>query len=144
MARSRSLKSLLSKTWYLKVLTWSQEKLDRDVKEDKLDAARTFELIREIRNTLVPGLRLTVDLPEMHASGKCSMLGKCPMFDLQVWIEQANGVSRIHHTFFQEPSMSPLVFRLWRHLQIISSCWELRYGHLDTFNIKIRPLFKEI
>ena len=26
----------------------------------------------------------------------------------------------------------------------ISSCWELGYGHLDTLNIKIGPLFKEV
>ena len=28
-----------------------------------------------------------------------------------------------------------------RHLQIISSCRELRYSHLDPLNIKILPLF---
>ena len=33
---------------------------------------------------------------------------------------------------------------LWCHLQIISSCWQLQYGHLDTLNIKIRQLFQEI
>ena len=33
---------------------------------------------------------------------------------------------------------------LWRHLQIISSFRELQYGHLDTLNIKIHPLSKEI
>ena len=31
---------------------------------------------------------------------------------------------------------------LWHNLQIISSCWELRYGCLDTLNIKISPLFQ--
>ena len=33
---------------------------------------------------------------------------------------------------------------LWRHLQIISSCRKLRYRRLDTLNIKICSLFKEI
>ena len=33
---------------------------------------------------------------------------------------------------------------LWCHLQIISSCRKLQYGHLDTLNTKICPLFQEI
>ena len=33
---------------------------------------------------------------------------------------------------------------LWRHLQIISSCGELRYGRLDTLNVKIHPLFQNL
>ena len=33
---------------------------------------------------------------------------------------------------------------LWRHLQIISSCWELCYSCLDTLNIKIHLLFQKI
>ena len=59
----------------------------KDIEEAKSNSARTFGLIREVCNTLVPGLRLTVDLPEMHTSGKC------PMLDLQVWVEEVDGVS---------------------------------------------------
>ena len=33
---------------------------------------------------------------------------------------------------------------LWHHLQMISSCQDLRYGCLDTLNIEIRLLFQEI
>ena len=46
-----------------KVWIWTKEKMEEDETEDKLNSARTFALIREIGNTLVPGLRLTVDLP---------------------------------------------------------------------------------
>ena len=32
--------------------------------------------------------------------------------------------------------------RQWHHLQMILLCWGDRYGHLETLNIKIRPLFQ--
>jgi len=32
--------------------------------------------------------------------------------------------------------------RQWRHLQMILSCGGDQYSHLDTLNIKIRPLFQ--
>ena len=32
--------------------------------------------------------------------------------------------------------------RKWRHLQVILSCGGDQYSHLDTLNIKIRPLFQ--
>ena len=57
-----------------KVLIWSKEKMEEYEREDKSDSARMFSLIREVGNTLVPGLRLMVNLPEMHRSGKCPML----------------------------------------------------------------------
>ena len=60
-------------------LVWSKEKMDLDNEEGKTDTLRTMELIREVGNTLVPGLKLTIDLPEFHPNGKC------PMLNIQVW-----------------------------------------------------------
>jgi len=34
-------------------------------------------------------------------------------------------------------------WRLCHHMQIVSSCRKLQYGHKDTLNIKICPLFQE-
>ena len=48
--------------------------MEIDKREGKSDAAWTFSLIREIGDTLIPGLKLTVDLPELHQSGRCPML----------------------------------------------------------------------
>ena len=70
-------------------LMWTQSRMDRDCKEGRTDSTRTFDLIKEIGNRLVPGLSLTVDLPELHASGKC------PMLDPSVWIENKEGYNKI-------------------------------------------------
>ena len=69
--------------------------MDMDEREDKSDTVRMFNLIREVGNTLVPGLKLTADLPEFHDSGKC------PMLDLQVWIHSEGDHSRVRHSFYQ-------------------------------------------
>ena len=53
---------------------------------------------------MVPGLKLTQDLPEYHTSEKC------PMLDFQVWAQDIGSHSIIRHTFFQKATTSPLVF----------------------------------
>ena len=78
--------------------------METDKSKGKTDAARTFDLIREIGDTLILGLKLTVDLPELHQSGRC------PMLDIQVWMEEHEGRCRVRHSFYQKPSTSPLVF----------------------------------
>ena len=90
-----------------------------------------MDLIKEVGDTLVPGLRLTVDLPELHKSGKV------PMLDIQVWLEQDQDHSIIRHSFYQKPSTSPLVFHAggahnWRS-KLITLVEELRrrYLHMD-------------
>ena len=57
-------------------------KEDLDNQEGKSDTLRTMELLRQVGNTLVPGLKLTIDLPELHDDGKC------PMLDIKVWKEE--------------------------------------------------------
>ena len=85
--------------WKLK---WSeeQEKLD----EGKSPELVTMEKIRWIGDQLVPGLKLTQDLPENHPSGKC------PMLDFQVWAQETGSHVTIRHTFYQKATTLPLVF----------------------------------
>ena len=95
------------------------------------DSKRTMDLVKDIGDTLAPGLRLTADLPEYHPNRKC------PMLDIQVWVEEKEGFDRIRHTFYQKPTTSPLVFHAngahsWRS-KIITLAEELRRRmlHMD-------------
>ena len=42
--------------------------------EDAADDKRTFELVRKMVDTLIPGLKFTVDIPANHTDGKCPIL----------------------------------------------------------------------
>ena len=57
------------------------------------NSERSFELVKEIGDSLVPGLKLTKDFPEYHPNGKC------PILDIQVWLEEKQGFKRIRHTY---------------------------------------------
>ena len=61
-------------------LIWTEERLNQDQQQGLSDMERTLELIREVGDNLVPGLKLTKDLPEYHENGKC------PVLDIQVWL----------------------------------------------------------
>ena len=67
-----------------------------------------MELVREVADSLMPGLKFTTDLPENYPNGKV------PMLDLAVWIEKGTGEpgngDKIRHTFYAKPSASPKVF----------------------------------
>ena len=82
-------------------LTWTQETEELDKERGSSDEERTLELVRELCNSLVPGLRLTKDLPEYHESKKC------PMLDIQVWVQDGKCSKVIRHTFYQKPTTSP-------------------------------------
>ena len=62
-------------------LVWSESMAEIDRKEGIPDSERTMQLIRELADVLMPGLKFTVDVVENHASGKV------PMLDLTVWTE---------------------------------------------------------
>merc|ERR1712240_150694 len=55
---------------------------------------------------LVPGLKLTYEIPELHENKKC------PMLDFQVWAEMEEGGENVvlRHTFYEKATASPLVF----------------------------------
>ena len=58
---------------------------------------------------MVPGIKSTMDLPELHKNGRC------PMLDLQVWAEEGregeeSRPAKIRHSFYQKDTTSPLVF----------------------------------
>ena len=60
--------------------------------------------VQKMANMMLEGIRLTVDLPANHTSGKV------PMLDLAVWKEERDGIQTIRHSFYQKPTSSPLVF----------------------------------
>ena len=55
-------------------LEWSEERRDLDTEKNETDAARTIELVREVADSLMPGLKFTTDLPENYPNGKVPML----------------------------------------------------------------------
>ena len=104
---------------------------ERDLAEGKSPQRLTMEKIRWVGNRLVPGIKLTMDLPELHDNGKC------PMLDLQVWVDQMEEHKRIRHSFFQKPTKSPLVFHAngafgWKaKLTTMSEELRRRFLHMD-------------
>ena len=63
-----------------------------------------MELVRQLADKLVPRLRFTKDIPSYHTNEKC------PMLDVQVWLEDRGDHKVIRHTFYQKDTTSPLVF----------------------------------
>ena len=66
--------------------------------------------------------------------------GKCPMLDLQVWIDKKEGHCRVRHTFYQKLSTSPLVFNskgahTWQS-KIVTLAEELkrRFLNMDSYH----------
>ena len=97
-----------------------------------MDEMRTMELIRELADKLMPGLKFTKNLPEMNE------LRKCPMLDIQVWVGSKEDHCTIRHTFFQKSVTLPLVFNAqgahsWRS-KLITLAEEMRrrFLHMDT------------
>ena len=63
-------------------------------------------MIKEVADKLISGIKFTVDLPETNRSGRC------PMLDLEVWLDNTvEGGKKIRHRFYEKPMASPLVFR---------------------------------
>ena len=85
-------------------LVWTRDRQQQDEESKSSASVRTMELVREVGDKLVPRLKLTKDLPEYYPNGKC------PMLDIQVWLEEKQGFSKIRHTFYEKPTTLPLVF----------------------------------
>ena len=83
---------------------WDLEVEEQDRKSEETPEARTMRLLQEVSNHLVEGLKFTVDLPENHQNQKC------PMLDVQVWLEKVGEAVKVRHTFFEKSMTSPLVF----------------------------------
>ena len=53
--------------------------------------------IQEMTNTLVKGIKFTVDLPEKYDTEKV------PMLDIAVWMEtDGDGVKKIRHKYYEK------------------------------------------
>ena len=75
-------------------LVWSEQMEITDQGRSKELA--TMEKIRWLGDKMIPGLKLTYDIPELHPSKRC------PMLDFQVWSEEIGGAAVIRHTFFEK------------------------------------------
>ena len=66
--------------WYKEGNMWKLRWSRKMVVEynERTEELATLEKVRWLGNQLVPGLKLTIDLPEMHENKKC------PMLDIQV------------------------------------------------------------
>ena len=85
-------------------LRWSKEREERDRESGEKGSKRTFRLIKEQADRIIPGLTFTTDLPEDNPDGRC------PMLDLKVWTESVDRQCVIRHTFFEKEISAPLVF----------------------------------
>ena len=90
-------------------LTWSEQQLHQDNTSGVGDDQRTMTLIAHMSNQIIPGMKFTVDMPSMNASGRV------PMLDLAVWMDGAPDSNsetwdRIRHSYYEKPTTSPRVF----------------------------------
>ena len=82
---------------------WSRDYLESGVTNEM----RTMNLIREAAGDMIPWLKFTHDLPEMHETKKV------PMLDIQVWIDhsQRTGITpeetSCHGTSLKSPATPP-------------------------------------
>ena len=92
--------------WEKKGRKWKLKWFAKREEEDRERSAEqaTLEKLRWLGDRMVPGLKLTQDLPEYHTSEKC------PMLDFQVWALDIGSHSLIRNTFFEKATTSPLVF----------------------------------
>merc|ERR1712240_778483 len=82
-----------------------QEQLIEDRKGENSQEESTFEKIRILASSLVPGIEFTVDLPGRHQTGRV------PMLDVEVWKGPGNqGGTVVWHCYYEKPSTCPLVF----------------------------------
>ena len=73
---------------------------DREVPGDK----RTFEVVREVGDSLEEMIRLTADVPSNYPGGRV------PILDMEVWVERdESGMSKIRWGFYEKKMKSKYV-----------------------------------
>ena len=73
------------------------EQVEGGAEEEVADDRRTFEMLREIADTIDPIIQLTVDYPSNHTSGRV------PILDLEVWMERnEDGFSQVRWSFYEK------------------------------------------
>ena len=84
---------------------YNKDRERQDIEGGKTDETRTMELMVEIGDTLIKGIKLTYDLPELNDSGKC------PVLDTVMWKEtNTEGKATVRHGFYEKTMASPIVF----------------------------------
>ena len=71
----------------------------------------TFNIIKDVANSIHPNIQMEVDTPSNH------MDGKLPVLDLKMWLEDDNSIS---HTFYSKPVSSP--YTILNRSAVSSSC----------------------
>ena len=109
-----------------------------------------MDLLVETASSVIKGIKLTSDLPELHDNDRC------PMLDIEVWAEREGENMTIRHSFYEKPVTSPMVFHAngvydWR-CKLVTMSEELRrrllhmdgkHSKKDTTNI-VRKFFQKI
>ena len=113
-------------------LEYNQNRWEIDGLSNESGTERTMGLIMEQGDRLMPGIKLTCDLPERHSNGRCLVL------DIAVWSENsgAGGAARIRYTFFEKEISAPTVFHSkaafsWRS-KLVTLSEELRHRYRNT------------
>ena len=88
----------------LPMFEWTAEMETEDRKLDVSSEELTMGKVQHLASILIEGIKFTVDLPERHNTNKV------PMLDLSVWLDDQEDVKVIRHSFYEKPTMSPLVF----------------------------------
>ena len=77
---------------------------DREVPGDR----RTFEVIKEIGDSLEDMIQLTADVPSNYSNGRV------PILDMEVWIEKdEEGVSQLRWSFYEKKMKNKFVTKIW-------------------------------
>ena len=62
--------------------------------------ARTIAVLASIANSINPSIQVTTDCPSNNVSGRMAVL------DLELWVEEVNGVPRVMYSFYKKPIAS--------------------------------------
>ena len=81
------------------------EQVENDTEVDEVPSdKRTFEIVREVGDSVDPMIQLTVDYPSNHPNNRV------PILDLEVWIERRQeGYQQVMWRFYEKPMKNKCV-----------------------------------
>ena len=91
----------VNKGWYYNTkknkLMFSKEKQDTDMRDNE---TRTAEIMVQVANSINQNIQFTWDTPGKNRNNRM------PVLDLEVWIQEVEGVKTIMHSFYKKPVAS--------------------------------------
>ena len=112
-------------------LAWKEQWAEEEMEATDSDEMRTMRLIQQAANEMVPWLEFTLDLPELHQSGKV------PMLDVEVWVDRRQGREDVlMWDFYEKKSSSSRVLQAssaytWR-AKLVTMNMEMFRRHRNT------------